>query len=394
MNRKIAIIIERADITLGGAERSVFELRAALYAIGYTVDILAAKGRTNAKNIYILCKDTPGKRINHFVFEKAIRQHLYQNKYDIIHSVLPFDFADIYQPRGGTYAETIIRSAASYQNKLVQYYKRLTAIANSRRTTLLRTERRLSQAPDGPVIAALSEYVAEQFKLHYNTDPQRIVVVPNGVKTDRHVNTSHADKLRSQILAKLNLKEADNPVLFLFVANNFRLKGLLPLIQAMQIVAHNNTKRRACLIVAGNGKTKKYERLLRSSTKRNVVFSGSLSHIQNAISIIDVAVLPTFYDPSSRFILEALAADKPVITTKFNGAADLFVNNRHGKIIDSPDNIDAMAEAITYFTETNNIQNASRAIIEDNLKEEISINRVAGQLHNVYDSILKRKDRK
>ena len=393
MNRKIAIIIERADITLGGAERSVFELRAALYAIGYTVDILAAKGQTNTKNIYILCKDSPGKRINYFVFEKAIRQHLYQNKYDIIHSVLPFDFADIYQPRGGTYAETIIRNAASYQNIFIQYYKRLTAITNSRRTTLLRAERKLSQAPDGPVIAALSEYVAKQFKQHYKTDTRRIVVIPNGVKTDKRIDPAHADQLRSQILAKLNLKEADNPALFLFVANNFRLKGLLPLTQAMQIAARKNTERRAYLIVAGNSKMKKYDRLISSSTEKNVVFLGPLSHIQNALSIIDVAVLPTFYDPSSRFILEALAADKPVITTKFNGAADLFVNNRHGKIIDSPDDIEALTDAITYFTDTNNIQTTSQAIIEDNLKEEISISRVAKQLHNVYDSILQRKGR-
>jgi len=391
MNRKVAIIIERADITLGGAERSVFELRAALSAIGYTVDILAAKGRTNAKNIYILCKDTPGKRVNNFVFEKSIRQHLYQNKYDIIHSVLPFDFADVYQPRGGTYAETIIRNAASYQNEFIQYYKRLTAITNSRRTTLLRAERKLSQGPNGPVIAALSDYVAEQFKQHYKTDTRRIVVIPNGVKTDKRIEPAQADKLRSQILAKLRLKEADNPVLFLFVANNFRLKGLLPLIQAMQIAARKNTERRAYLIVTGHGKTKKYDQLIHSSAEKNVVFLGPLNHIQNALSIIDVAVLPTFYDPSSRFILEALAADKPVITTKFNGAIDLFVNNRHGKITDSPDDIEALAEAIIYFTDTNNIQKTSQAIIEDNLKEEISINRVAKQLHNVYDSILQRK---
>ncbi len=391
MNRKVAIIIERADITLGGAERSVFELRAALSVLGNTANILAAKGRTNAKNIYILCKDTIGKRVNHFVFEKKIRQHLYQNKYDIIHSVLPFNFADVYQPRGGTYAETIIRNAVSYQNKFLEYYKRLTAVTNSRRTTLLRAERKLSQAPDGPVIAALSEYVAEQFKQHYNTDTRRIVVIPNGVKTDKRIEATQTDKLRSQILAKLKLKEADNPVLFLFVANNFRLKGLAPLIQAMQIAARKNTERRAYLIVTGQDKTKKYNRLMRTSAEKNVVFLGPLNYIQNALSIVDIAILPTFYDPSSRFILEALAAHKPVITTKFNGAIDMFVNNRHGKVIDSPDDINALAEAIVYFTDTNNIQKASQAIIEDNLKEEISISRVATQLQNVYDSIMQRK---
>jgi UDP-glucose:(heptosyl)LPS alpha-1,3-glucosyltransferase len=126
---------------------------------------------------------------------------------------------------------------------------------------------------------------------------------------------------------------------------------------------------------------------------KKIVFLGHLPNIQNAMSISDVAVLPTFYDPCSRYILEALAACKPVITTKFNGASDFFVNNRHGKVLDTPENIDALAEAIRYFTDTKNIENASQAIIEDNLKENISIDRSAGQLIDVFESILKRKGR-
>lgn len=391
MNAKIAIIIERANIALGGAERSIFELRAALTALGHLVDILAAKGRTDAKNIHILCRDNSGKRVNFFTFEEAVKRHLSENKYDIVQSVLPFDFSDVYQPRGGTYAETIIRNAASYQNKFLEYYKRITAVTNSRRTTLLRAERKISQSPDGPMIAALSEYVADQFKRHYNTDTRRIVVIPNGVKTDKRTNATAADTLRSHILAKLKLKEADNPVFFLFVANNFRLKGLRPLIHAMRIIARKKSERQAYLIVAGHGKEKKYRRLLDTSAAKKILFLGPLSHIQNALSIVDVAVLPTFYDPSSRFILEALAANKPAITTKFNGATDLFTHNRHGIIINSPENIEALAEAINHFTDTDNIRKASEAIIEDKLWEEISIDRAAKQLHNVYESILQRK---
>ena len=76
MNMKIAIIIERADIKLGGAERSVFELRAALSALGHKVEILAAKGQATAKNIHILCQKKPGKRVNYFVFEKTLKEYL------------------------------------------------------------------------------------------------------------------------------------------------------------------------------------------------------------------------------------------------------------------------------------------------------------------------------
>jgi len=385
MNRKVAIIIERSDIALGGAERSVFELRAALSALDFDVDILSAKGKANAKRIHVLCENLHGKRMNFFVFEKELKIFLSENKYDIIHSVLPFDFADVYQPRGGSYAETIIRNAASYQNKFTEYYKNLTAVTNTRRTTLLRAERKLAQANNGPVIAALSQYVAEQFKQHYNTSPQRIVIIPNGVKTDMPPHEKQADNFRSQILARLELKEADNPVLLFFVANNFRLKGLPTLINAMHIVEKKHTQRRAYLLVAGHDK--KYQ-----AQSKNILFLGPLNHIHDALSITDVAVLPTFYDPSSRFILEALAAGKPVITTRYNGACDLFTDNRHGKVIDNPADAEALAEAIEFFTNTTNIENASKAIAEDNLRENISINRAAKQLAQLYESILQRKE--
>ena len=398
MKTKVAIIIERANVALGGAERSVLELAGALSGLGLEVDILAAKGRTDTSNVHILCPNTAGRRVRFFTFEKAIKDHLSKTHYDIIHSVLPFEFADVYQPRGGAYAESILRNAASYENRLVERCKKLTAITNWRRTVLVHAERKLAQGADGPVIAALSRYVAEQFKQRYGTYDGRIVTIPNGVKTGRPINKDQADRLRADVLAKLRVKESDNPVLFLFVANNFRLKGLSPLIRAMSLAARHEAHRKGYLIVVGSGKKLKYAELAHKLNTpgmgKRVVFLGTVSHVQNVLSIADVAVLPTFYDPASRFILEALAAGKPVITTRFNGATDLFVKNRHGKIIDTPENTTSLAEAIGHFTDTSNIRDASQAIAEDNLRDNISISRAAGQLKELYQSILERKNRK
>lgn len=395
MKKKVAIIIERSNVALGGAERSIWELAAALSKLGFHADIIAAKGQPNDRNIHVLCRDTAGKRVHYSAFAKAIKQYLTENRYDIIHSVLPFDFADIYQPRGGTYAESILRNAASYQNNILEFYKRLTAFTNFRRTAFLRAERHIARGEDGPVIAALSNYVAEQFKKHYGTGSERIIIIPNGVKTDRQINTDQTDRLRRQILADARLKEADEPVLFLFAANNFRLKGLSTLIEAISQIANMDTERKCCLVVVGKSRKYRYcrgvKRLGLPTQSWRIVFLGPVSHIQSILSITDVAVLPTFYDPSSRFILEALAAGKPVITTRFNGATDLFVDNRHGKVIDSPEDVSALAEAMRYFTNTDNIQKASNAITADNLKSQISISRVAEQLISVYESIIEKK---
>ena len=78
---------------------------------------------------------------------------------------------------------------------------------------------------------------------------------------------------------------------------------------------------------------------------------------------------------------------KPVITTRFNGAIDLFTDGRHGKVIDSPDNIQALAEAIRHFAITANIRAASQAIAADNLRANISICHVAQELQRLYEAI-------
>jgi UDP-glucose:(heptosyl)LPS alpha-1,3-glucosyltransferase len=389
---KVAIIIERYDISLGGAEWLVFELASALTQLSVDVDILAAQGDSNAANVHILCQAGHSKRISLASFATLISNYVGRNHYDIIHSVIPLTFADVYQPPGGSFAEAIIRNAASYSSKLASAYKKATAFTNRRRTEMLSAEKKLCRNPNGPVIAALSNYVKDQFKNHYNLDSERIALVPNGVKVDNKVDAESAEKLKTQIIQQLAIESSTNPVFLLFGANNFRLKGLNVLMKALALLEKTPTPRTPYLLVAGGGKINKFRSLAEKlGLGKKIVFLGHLPNIQNAMSISDVAVLPTFYDPCSRFILEALAACKPVITTKFNGASDFFVNNRHGKVIDTPENINALAEAIRYFTDTKNIENASQAIVDDNPKENISISRAARQLMDVYEFILQRK---
>ena len=365
---KVAIITERANITLGGAERSVFELAARMALFGVDVKILAATGTASSNRVKILCGNTE-KRVSLKDFEKAVQQHLSEEHYDIIHSVLPFDFADVYQPRGGSYPEAAIRNAASFNSNTMRIFKLLTSFANFRRTTLARAEKKLCKTQNGPIVAALSEYVKTQFKKHYNLPDEKIRVIPNGIKPAGNADRNQNDKLRAQILSSFNLREANEPVFFLFAANNFRLKGLPNLIKALSSVKEKLTKRPAYLIVAGRGKINKYRRLAsKASVKDRILFIGQAGHIQNLLTISDVAVLPTYYDPSSRFILEALAAGKPVITTKYNGAVDLFAADRHGKIFDSPDNTGSLAESIRYFCNTENIKAAKKAIEDDDIK--------------------------
>lgn len=389
---KAALVIERAYPHLGGAETSVLELAATLRSLGIETDIVAAKGDVRAKHTKILCDGSKGKRTGISRFESTLKNFFAKNQYDIIHSVIPLPFADIYQPRGGSFREAAIRNIASYPSRYVRFYKKLTSFTNWRRSALAKSEQHICESQTGPIVAALSDYVAKQFKNHYQIADNRLIVIRNGVLTNKTADVIKTERLRSQIMAKLGIKEADRPVFFLFVANNFRLKGLENLIRAMQMTAASSTEYSPFLIVVGSGKISRYKRLAQQlNTAWRIVFMGHLGDIRNILAISNVAVLPTYYDPCSRFILEALAADKPVITTKFNGAAEMFLNNRHGKIIDIPENTPALAEAIGYFTNIENINKSATAIINDNLRQQISVSRTAKELKKLYESIIEKR---
>jgi len=384
---KIALIIERMDIQLGGAERSMSELSQALSDQGLAVTLLAAKGQAPDTQGFVLCEDS-GKRTPHAVFAQALKTHLNKHSYDIVHSVLPFDFVDIYQPRGGTYAETITQNAASYQTPLKQTLKRLTAFTNRRRHQWLSAERALSTGLKGPTIAALSQYVVNQFKRHYGTPEKRMTLIANGVNTHRLIDTAAKEQFTNNVLDQLQITQKQNPVFFLFAAHNFRLKGLGPLLQALAQASQPHTY----LLIAGHGSQKPYQHIIQKFNLQNrVLFLGATSQIQHALAACHVAVLPTFYDPASRFILEALGAQKPVITTRFNGACDLFEANRHGIIIDCPTQLNALARALDALADDKTRQAMIQAIAADNLKEKVSIERVARELTALYTAILSQK---
>ncbi len=391
---KTAIIIERADIALGGAERSISELARQLISDGVDVTILAAKGNCELQHTKVLCDDHPGKRTPLNVFAMALKKHLDQNDYDIIHSTLPFDFADIYQPRGGSYLEAMIRNADSYQNAFVRFIKKATHFTNLKRYAMVKAEKNLCKPSNKTIIAALSNYVADQFKRHYNICDQRIQTIANAVNIQNIANSKDSSKLRDSWLNQLKASDPSKAVIFLFGANNFRLKGLPSLLNAVKLIKSDEPATNVFVVIAGNGNTVKYKKIAGiGAIEGNILFAGAVNNMPDALAACDVVVLPSFYDPCSRFILEGLVARKPAITTRFNGASEAFVHNRHGKIIADGYDTTALAAAMKYYTVKENIEKASEAIERDNLCQAISIERHSREMIELYKEIIARRNK-
>lgn len=382
---KTAIVIERAEAELGGAERSVSELAGELRRQGIEAIILAAKG-TPEQSMHILCQNYPSSRVPLRTFEAALLAHLKCHSYDIIHSTLPTAIADIYQPRGGSYREAMLRNVESYSNPVRRFLKRSTHLLNFRRTQYLFSEKILCRPHSRTVVAALSHYVKSQFQQHYNLPDNRIAVIPNGIRIPQMLEQSAADKIKDSILQGVSVPSGKTPVLFLFAAHNPRLKGIGPLLAAMRHLSKNPPADVYPVLAAAGFRPTSY------SAPNNTVFLGTQRRMDEIISACDAAVLPTYYDPCSRFILEALALAKPVITTRFNGASERYTHLRHGYILEYPDDVRMLTQALRYFCSMEKINLARRAILDDNLCLEISIEKHVNLLKALYKNIIAEKN--
>ena len=78
-------------------------------------------------------------------------------------------------------------------------------------------------------------------------------------------------------------------------------------------------------MVVGKSSTAGFEKLAqRLGVADRVHFAGYCSDMRDAYFAADFLVHPTFYDPCSNVVLEAMACGLPVITTRYNGVSEML----------------------------------------------------------------------
>jgi UDP-glucose:(heptosyl)LPS alpha-1,3-glucosyltransferase len=191
------------------------------------------------------------------------------------------------------------------------------------------------------LIVVNSEMVREHFRLFYKVSVDDLWVVRSAIDTARF---AEHDRPRRRLEWRQRWGIKVDEVAGLFVAMNYRLKGLEPLLHAVSLLPKEAPFR---LLVAGHQRSGHYERLARQlGINQRLRFLGPRRDIDNCYFASDFLVHPTFYDPCSLVALEALACGLPVITTRANGANELLTPPNEGYVIDNPHDHASLAKAM------------------------------------------------
>jgi UDP-glucose:(heptosyl)LPS alpha-1,3-glucosyltransferase len=345
---KLAFCHESVLPTRGGCETYIGDLARRLLADRHEVHVYACrwdeKALPSGIHYHRLPKVTGPRFLKPWRFSRLCQEALRLARHDLS---LGFDKTwglDVLFPQGGLHAASVEHNIEKHRGPFRRGLARLSKACDPAHWSFSRLERRQYLDAERPLVIANSRMVQRHFERYYGIPASDIHVVHNAIHPERFHEPARP-RFRIEWRQKYHLLPGETVALF--VARNYRLKGLEPLLHAVERLTHRTEFRRCNgfrLVVAGNSATRGYRRLAsKLGITDNVRFLGDCKDLTGGFFAADFLVHPTFYDPCSLVVLEALACGLPIITTRLNGASELLRPLQEGYVIDSPHHIDHMA---------------------------------------------------
>jgi UDP-glucose:(heptosyl)LPS alpha-1,3-glucosyltransferase len=246
---------------------------------------------------------------------------------------------------------------------------------NRKHRDILQLEESLFTKGGAGQVIANSEMVKNEIVDLYRYPADKIDIVRNGVPLEQF---RFDPTLREKSRADLKLKPDD--IVLLFAGSGWERKGLRFAIEAFELCRDRKLR----LLVAGRGDARGYKPK-RFFTEEPVRFLGEVDDLRPIYAAADIFILPSIYDPLSNACLEALASGLPVITTRDNGFSEIIENGVHGSIVNLPNNVAALRDAIQLWLDDSRRDSARSTIIERASQFDISKN-VAATLEILVQS--------
>ncbi len=238
---------------------------------------------------------------------------------------------DVLYPQGGLHAASAVHNRRKHASPLARRLAGAVKTLDLAHWSFTLLERKQYLGANRPLIVVNSQMVRDHFARYLGVSPQAVRVVRSAIDPDRFPEHDRP-KRRVEWRKRQGLRPEETVALF--AAMNPRLKGLEPLLHAVRLLPTAAPFR---LLVVGDPRIDPYQHLARRlGIEHRVHFAGPCAEMRNAYFAADFLVHPTFYDPCSLVVLEALACGLPVITSRFNGAAELLHPPHEGHVVANP----------------------------------------------------------
>lgn len=391
---RLAVNFQRVDPTRGGAETYVVDLCQRLVKAGHRVDLYAESWREGAlpEEVHCIPVAVSGRtrtaRIRSFAINSE--EALKRVSYDCTIGLINTWHHDVIIPQGGVHRASLEANSKRFSPGWRRDLYKLGKAANPKFWAYRAIEKKQYDPERHARVVAVSHMVKGHLQQYHHVPRTRIHVIPNAIDTGR-LEVENPAEVRRAYRESIGLKPTD--LTALFVGHNFALKGLKPLLRALAERSKASPEARPIhLLVCGGGRIRPFRRYAESlGLGETIHWIGFAPDIRACFWSSDLFVLPSYYDPCSLVVFEALACGLPVVTTACNGAGEVMTEGKEGFVLSSPDAVDEMMRAFDRLsvdeTRRTMSENARRLGLEQSFDNHVA------RLVRVFEEVAGSKSR-
>jgi UDP-glucose:(heptosyl)LPS alpha-1,3-glucosyltransferase len=305
----------------GGLERDMLAIASACAAKGHEVIIYTRhwQGVRPAnmviKEISVSGFTNHGRAVN---FAKAYQEALIADPVNLVIGFNKMPGLDIY------FAADVCFAQKAFEEKSWLYRQ------TSRCRHFLALEDAVFGQHSKTQVLIISPAQIPPFKHYYQTQGNRLHVLPPGIRRDRVMPDNYWE-LRKNLRLQYGL--ADDHYVLLMVGSDFRRKGVELAIRALAALPVA-LRQRARLWVAGQDNPQGFIKLAEKlGVSEQLAMLGARDDVPQLMWAADMFLHPAYSEAAGAVLLEAVVAGLPVIATDVCGYADYIRQMQMGQVI-------------------------------------------------------------
>jgi len=224
---------------------------------------------------------------------------------------------------------------------------------------------------------AISQPMLEWAQREKIAPPEKFVKIYSGIEVERFRNQTPSPELKSRFGI-----QPEETVIGV-VSKLWEGKGHEVLIDAVARLLDSGCRVKLLIVGEGYLEEKLREEVKRLGIEKNVVFTGFWSDVPEITAILDISVLPSFYEGMGRVVLEAMAAGKPVVASRVGGVPEFVEDEVTGYLI-SPGDVEALVDRLKTLIGDSDLRQKMGQQGAERMRHEHSAETMVSMIHQVY----------
>ncbi len=224
-------------------------------------------------------------------------------------------------------------------------------------------------------VVGVSDHIIEQMKRFRIKNVHKI---PNGIDTQRFTPMQKSDFF----MEKYCLTSSD--LVLGMISSLSAEKNHQIVIKALKEIQHSGIK----LLIVGDGALKDdiNTQINQAGLTDKVVLAGTEENIVDVLSVIDIFLLPSLIEGLPMALLEAMACEKPVISSKVGEVPNVIHNNENGILVE-PGNLQQLIDAINKLICDKELRHNLSKSARDTVVKKYSSDKMAFEYCELYNRL-------